>query len=1132
MGFDGDPKSSNGLADAVGVGDALSAAKLGLIGDNRAQSRSSRKREKAKRMAQASLLGLAFAAEACTTLDSAEDAFTSGSTSGGSTSGGSTSGGSTSGGAVTPGDATTSAQNDQFATTGDSTIDIPVSEILENDSDSAGRSLQVVRVFDAQNGSVSLQNDVVEFTPDDGFSGVAQFTYEVENSDGEITQATVEIEIASDPVPDATTTPVEDPMDDHSGDDHSGHDDGMGDDQSMGHSGDDHGTDDGVSGDDSSMDHSGHDDGMGDDDSSMDHSGHDDGMGDDSSMDHSAHDPHAHDPASDDGAHVHPDDPSKASEHSALMDLVPVSEATHVAVNNGSWFDASTWAGGDVPTSGAKVHIPHGLTVEYDGESNASLFTVRVDGKLEFATDKDTFMEVDTFIVAPSGELEIGTINNPVDANVSAVIQIADNGPIDVDWDPMLLSRGLVSHGEIEIHGAEKTSFLKVQVNAQAGDTSMTLESAPQGWQVGDKLVLTGTEFGDPSRSPAGNPGFNEVETQDEEITITGISGNTIQFSPPLQFDHDTPRDDLKAYVANYSRNVVIQTENADDLPPSQRGHTMFMHSNDVDVRYAEFSELGRTDKSERAFDVSSVNNVESDTNIKSRYPVHVHRVGVDDQDSPAMLVGNTVWGAPGWGMVHHDSHAILADNAVYEAFGSAFVSETGNETGTWSHNIAIKSEGISYSGTHNIPKTEADVDAFDLGRTGAGFWMQSRVVEVVDNVAASTPGGQAFVYFHRMPDEFEIDIDVDTAPQAESLRYIDSQMDRANISLFEGNEALTSNVGLMVVKGNPEQRHDMRSVIEDFTAWEVRAGVLVEYTAHYTFHDLDLVGADSRFETLGVYFSGTSVDMVVEDSTIDGFDIGVRSKDSAAFGAGQFDGDYQRFLIDVTMLNNGQDYKDETGGFTRVLSSDDLVNQALSFESLVADFIAAPENAGSNIELNGVKSDALGDIEVSNAWDTAAYWENSIQGAIDAEGYWTLDDGTYVTAVERYFQDRVTSEVIKESTFISFKTKDYSIGNADYHGQLDLSSDAPNTSNDSATVSRNGSVVIDVLANDSDPDGDPLSVDGFLHPAHGSVSVNSNGTVTYTADPNYVGQDDFTYWAEDDMGNMTSALVTVTVEA
>src|SRR3978361_1220936 len=82
---------------------------------------------------------------------------------------------------------------------------------------------------------------------------------------------------------------------------------------------------------------------------------------------------------------AHPDDAAMADEHAALFALVPRNEATHVAVKNGSWFDPATWSDGQIPNAGSKVLIPEAISVNYDGVSDTSVFTVRVDGKLLFA---------------------------------------------------------------------------------------------------------------------------------------------------------------------------------------------------------------------------------------------------------------------------------------------------------------------------------------------------------------------------------------------------------------------------------------------------------------------------------------------------------------------------------------------------------------------------------------------------------------------------------------------------------------------------------------------------------------------------------------------------------------------------
>jgi VCBS repeat-containing protein len=66
------------------------------------------------------------------------------------------------------------------------------------------------------------------------------------------------------------------------------------------------------------------------------------------------------------------------------------------------------------------------------------------------------------------------------------------------------------------------------------------------------------------------------------------------------------------------------------------------------------------------------------------------------------------------------------------------------------------------------------------------------------------------------------------------------------------------------------------------------------------------------------------------------------------------------------------------------------------------------------------------------------------------------------------------------------------------------------------------------VLGNDADPDGDPLTAALVTGPSHGSLTLNANGSFTYTPAPNYAGIDSFTYRASD--GTLTSNLATVSI--
>ncbi|EKE75966.1 Ig-like domain-containing protein [Gallaecimonas xiamenensis] len=73
----------------------------------------------------------------------------------------------------------------------------------------------------------------------------------------------------------------------------------------------------------------------------------------------------------------------------------------------------------------------------------------------------------------------------------------------------------------------------------------------------------------------------------------------------------------------------------------------------------------------------------------------------------------------------------------------------------------------------------------------------------------------------------------------------------------------------------------------------------------------------------------------------------------------------------------------------------------------------------------------------------------------------------------------------------------------------------APVAVNDSATTS-GGSVVIAVLANDSDPDGDSLKVTAIGQGNKGSVRLNADGTLTYTPGNRFKGSDSFSYQISD----------------
>ena len=85
----------------------------------------------------------------------------------------------------------------------------------------------------------------------------------------------------------------------------------------------------------------------------------------------------------------------------------------------------------------------------------------------------------------------------------------------------------------------------------------------------------------------------------------------------------------------------------------------------------------------------------------------------------------------------------------------------------------------------------------------------------------------------------------------------------------------------------------------------------------------------------------------------------------------------------------------------------------------------------------------------------------------------------------------------------------------------------------DIATVRSGGAVVVDVLGNDADPDGDALTVVGIETSVPGTtVTVGPDGRVTYRSAPGFVGTDVLRYTVADEGGGRTTSTLTITVTA
>jgi large repetitive protein len=87
-----------------------------------------------------------------------------------------------------------------------------------------------------------------------------------------------------------------------------------------------------------------------------------------------------------------------------------------------------------------------------------------------------------------------------------------------------------------------------------------------------------------------------------------------------------------------------------------------------------------------------------------------------------------------------------------------------------------------------------------------------------------------------------------------------------------------------------------------------------------------------------------------------------------------------------------------------------------------------------------------------------------------------------------------------------------------------------PVARDDNASTNKNTAVTIGFLANDTDPDGDVLTVSITEEPLNGTATRNADNTVTYTPNASFVGNDSFRYKASDGKGGESIARVIIRV--
>eukprot|EP01138_Halocafeteria_seosinensis_P003625 gb/GECG01003704.1/.p1 GENE.gb/GECG01003704.1/~~gb/GECG01003704.1/.p1 ORF type:complete len:3814 (+),score=427.70 gb/GECG01003704.1/:1-11442(+) len=229
-------------------------------------------------------------------------------------------------------------------------------------------------------------------------------------------------------------------------------------------------------------------------------------------------------------------------EHPWLPDIcLPPPQPEKLTVYN--WTDPAAWPNGTFPKAGKDVTIDSSKHIIVNTETPI-VKGVSVDGKLSFA--ENGVLNAKTMTIWR--EMEMGTPEKPLK---NATIRLHG----DRRDDALVVANGLnlgnkviAVFGNVTMAGVSKTGWTRLAHTLTAGTRLLELDDSPEGWKVGDRLVITATEYD-----------IDEQETR----KIESINGKSVTLDSVVEFTHSVTADvygnRMAAAVGNLDRSISVE---------------------------------------------------------------------------------------------------------------------------------------------------------------------------------------------------------------------------------------------------------------------------------------------------------------------------------------------------------------------------------------------------------------------------------------------------------------------------------------------------------------------------------------------------------------------------------------------
>lgn len=512
---------------------------------------------------------------------------------------------------------------------------------------------------------------------------------------------------------------------------------------------------------------------------------------------------------------------------------------THVAIKNGDWSDPTTWDTGTVPGDLAIVNIGS-FHCRYDVFSDTKIFGIHVSGTgtWEWAADRDLRLRIRTMMnhgteIGGTPTDPIGFSPTPGKSRIEVIFHQMGVEPgvtVELGWNTM---------GPVRYNARFKQHALEsMAISLPVGATSAVLVNAQNAnWRVGDELVIPGTGYVARSSTDPWYKGptqyfqhFNEgqvgdqqqiaqgtfhTNSQDERVKVVAFNAATgeLTWDTPLQYAHTgfvrtlARGQTVSDYpiITNLSQPIQFRGAGKRDLAVDpaadlavlqKRAHSMWMHSDDIDMRGVRFTDMGRTDIDPsmvippstggalplmtfgqaagpayptKADWQAGTNTITNPKNVQGRYPIHFHWNG-PFAGRKAIVARNIVVDSsadepptPGWGFTQHACYLLAENVIVYRTRGAGMVTELGNEIGQWINCVVMHTIG---DGFDVVLEGRSEKWRGHNGHAGIAYECQARNVMMSGCLATSSRRGYHW--------QIQINSYADRVPQDVSIRFRD----------------------------------------------------------------------------------------------------------------------------------------------------------------------------------------------------------------------------------------------------------------------------------------------------------------------------------------------------------------------